>query len=341
MLLNEKQTHALAVAKAGHNFLLMGSAGTGKTCAVTEIYNELSKIGKKVQLTCSTGIACTAYPSRYNATTLHQFSGIDDGRHDPNQIVSVLRNTPKYDRVIRNIMSTDVVIVDECSMISQRTFDSLNNVCSMKDPDKVFGGIQIIFSGDFLQLPPVPNKRYKDDGSYCFESMYFKDVFPHHITLDENVRQSEELFVQVVSEIYRGELSERSDLFLKNMKRPLPAECESESVKLFSTNMLVDEHNRKSLMNHEGDMFEFQAIDSGDTSELTKITAPKTLWLKVGCPVILLQNLTNTLVNGLRGILVDVSHTELAVKFPTLDLTASIRKFHFTGAYIYIIYNIA
>lgn len=226
-------------------------------------------------------------------------------------------------------MSADVLIVDECSMISKRTFDSLNNACRMKDSTKVFGGIQIIFSGDFLQLPPVPNKRYSDDGSYCFQSHHFRNVFSHHITLIENVRQSELLFVQMLSDIYQGNLSERSRLFIKNLTRPLPEGC--DSVKLFSTNLLVDEYNRSCLLTHDGDMLEFQAIDSGDTGELKNLTAPKTLWLKIGCPVILLRNLSTTLVNGLRGILVGVSDTELAVKFPALDLTTSIKKFHFTG----------
>lgn len=329
MFLNEKQNYALAIAKEGHNFLLMGSAGTGKTHVLTEIYDQLSKAGKNVQLTCSTGIACTVYPTRYNAATVHQFSGIDDGRHDPNQIISVIQNTPKYDHVIQNIMSTDVLIVDECSMISKRTFDSLNNVCRMKDSTKVFGGIQIIFSGDFLQLPPVPNRRYSDDGSYCFQSHHFRNVFSHHITLIENVRQSDQLFVQMLSDIYNGILSERSMLYIKNLTRPLPEGC--DSVKLFSTNLLVDEYNRSCLLTHDGDMLEFQATDSGDTGELKNLTAPKTLWLKIGCPVILLRNLSNTLVNGLRGSLVGVSDAELAVKFSALDITTSIKKFHFTG----------
>ena len=72
MFLNEKQNYALAIAKEGHNSLLMGSAGTGKTHVLTETYNQLSKAGKNVQLTCTTGIARTAYTIRYKADTVHQ-----------------------------------------------------------------------------------------------------------------------------------------------------------------------------------------------------------------------------------------------------------------------------
>ncbi|MCG8033942.1 MAG: AAA family ATPase, partial [Candidatus Thiodiazotropha taylori] len=136
-MLNRGQQEALELAREGHNLLIMGSAGTGKSHVLTEIFDNLTEEGKKVQLTCSTGIACTIYKTRYNAVTIHQFSGIEDGRYDPDKILTVLKNTAKADRVIRNIMSTDVLIVDECSMISQRTFNSLCNVCSMKDPSKL------------------------------------------------------------------------------------------------------------------------------------------------------------------------------------------------------------
>ena len=329
-MLNEGQAQALEIAKDGHNLLLMGSAGTGKSHVVNEIYDHLIREGKKVQLTCSTGIACSVYDARFNAITLHKFSGIDDGRHEPSDIVSVIKNTPKYDNVIKNIMSTDVLIVDECSMISQRTFESLYNICSMKDQSKVFGGIQVIFSGDFLQLPPVPNRRYNDDGSFCFQSRYFHDAFPHKVTLTQNVRQREDAsFVHVISEISQGNLSHEGLLFFDNVKRQLPEGV--DSVKLFSTNNLVDEYNRKCLLERDSDLFEFQSIDSGDLYELKSVTAPKTLWLKVGCPIILLKNLSDTLVNGLRGTLLSVTDSELVVKFPSLNLITSISKVEFTG----------
>ena len=329
-MLNEGQAEALQIAREGHNLLLMGSAGTGKSHVVNEIYDNFTREGKHVRLTCSTGIACSVYDARFKAITLHKFFGIDDGRHEPSEIVSVIQNNPKYDSVIKNIMSTDVLIVDECSMVSRRTFDSIHNICCMKDPSKVFGGIQVIFSGDFLQLPPVPNKRYNDDGSFCFQSRYFHDAFPHQVTLTQNVRQSEDAsFVSVLSEISQGTLSEEGLLFFDSVKRPLPEGV--ESIKLFSTNSLVDEYNRKCLLEQDGDLYEFQSVDSGDAGDLKNLTAPKTLWLKVGCPIILLKNLSDTLVNGLRGTLLSVTDSELVVRFPTLNLITSIPKVEFTG----------
>lgn len=159
MKLNKNQTSALYVARNGHNLLLLGTAGTGKSYVISEIYKELTVKDKNVQLTCSTGIACAVYPTHFKPMPVHKFTGIDDGRHEPKEITSVLKNNAKYDKVISAIMATDVLILDECSMISKRTFEAIKSVCEIRDPSKIFGGIQIIFSGDFYQLPPVPNKR--------------------------------------------------------------------------------------------------------------------------------------------------------------------------------------
>ena len=91
---------AFDIASGGHSLLLLGSAGTGKSHVIKEICKELSKKGKKVQLTCSTGIACAMYPAHLNPLTVHKFTGIDDGRHDPTEIASVLKNNAKYDNLI-------------------------------------------------------------------------------------------------------------------------------------------------------------------------------------------------------------------------------------------------
>jgi hypothetical protein len=90
--------------------------------------------------------------------------------------------------VLDNI-KVDTIILDEYSMISQKLFDTVNNVCKIKDPKCPFGGIQI-FCGDFWQWPPVENLPYGDSGLYCFESNDFSICFPHRVVLQENMRQS-------------------------------------------------------------------------------------------------------------------------------------------------------
>ena len=111
--------------------LIQGSAGTGKSFVINEIVKQLTSEVKRVQLTCSTGIACAVYPNG-KSSTLHRFTGIEDNRHSPNDIHNLYNNNRKYDEVIDIIKCTDVLIVDEVSMVSKRTFESVNEVCKFK-----------------------------------------------------------------------------------------------------------------------------------------------------------------------------------------------------------------
>ncbi|WAR09810.1 PIF1-like protein [Mya arenaria] len=322
--MNKLQQAAIDISLEGHNLLLLGSAGTGKSFVVNEIAKQLKARGKTVQITCSTGIACNVY--KENACTIHQFTGISDGRYGPTEIVDVLKNNPKYDYVIDNINKVDTVILDECSMISEQVFNTILQVFQMKDPSAIFGGVQIIFCGDFFQLPPVANTSYGDTGKYCFQSKYFKSVFPHRVILTETIRQNEESFIKAINEISHGKSSQESEQFILELSRPLTLQEGSRSVKLFSRNDYVDDYNRKCLINFPGTIFEFQSTDTGRAKDLAKITAPRLLWIKKSCPVILLRNLSKTLVNGLSGYVSEVDDSGPVINFPSVNLVTRIPK---------------
>ena len=232
---------------------------------------------------------------------MHRFLGLIDGQYGPEEIVKIQRNSSKFDYVQSNLKTLDCLIVDECSMVSERTFETMNAVCKIKDGNVNFGGLQIIFCGDFHQLPPVANILYQDSGKYCFESPIFDHVFGHRVVLTESTRIHEKCLIKTICEIFNGNVSNDSEDLLKYLNRPLPNKAgESESIKLFSKNDIVDDYNRTCLLNFSGQMYEFNSEDTGTVTALESITAPKILWLKTGCPVILLQNLTDYLVNGLR-----------------------------------------
>lgn len=121
--MNVLQKKAFDVALEGHNLLILGSAGTGKSFVAKEIARCLKQKGKHVQITCSTGIACSVYG--HDACTIHQFLGISDGRYGPSEIVDVIKGSRKFEYVIDHISKTDTIIIDECSMISMRIFDTI------------------------------------------------------------------------------------------------------------------------------------------------------------------------------------------------------------------------
>ena len=108
--MNPEQKQAIDMALKGHNMLLLGAAGTGKSYVINEIYKQLSEKGINVKITCSTGIACQVYGST-KACTVHQFLGLGDGRYGPDDIVHTVKNNRKYDYVVDNISLTDTLIV--------------------------------------------------------------------------------------------------------------------------------------------------------------------------------------------------------------------------------------
>lgn len=215
-------------------------------------------------------------------------------------------------------------------MINARTFESIEQVCRIKKENLLFGGIQIIFCGDFFQLPPVANILYQNNGKYCFEREVFQLAFAHKVVLTQNTRTDDERLIQAIHEIFLGSVSVSTEDYLKYLSRPLPLNTSDESIKHYAKNDHVDHYNRTSLIYFHGEMYEFIAEDKGKSADLATITAPKTLWLKVRCPVILLQNLSNDLVNGLKGYVHEIDRVSI-VNFPSLGTTVPVPKVKFSG----------
>ena len=106
----------------------------------------------------------------------------------------------------KQIKETDCLIIDEISMISRATLEKVEFLCTkVRNNDFAFGKIQVIESGDFFQLAPVPNALYGDFGHSCLESPIFSNVFPRHIELSTVVRQSEVDLIRAVHELERGD----------------------------------------------------------------------------------------------------------------------------------------
>ena len=121
-MLNNEQDDALRLAQQGHNLIIVGAAGTGKSYLIKSL---LKLSDRQVAVTCSTGIACSVYPSSMNVMTIHKWSGIGDGRFLPSEISEVIKNNPIHKPVKDIINSTDMLIIDECSMISCKFIESL------------------------------------------------------------------------------------------------------------------------------------------------------------------------------------------------------------------------
>ncbi|CAC5386231.1 PIF1 [Mytilus coruscus] len=185
-------------------------------------------------------------------------------------------------------------------------FNQIEFICrKIRDSDLYFGGIQVIGSGDFFQLPPVPNLLNQDPGEFCFKSDVFKNVFRHKIVLDKVMRQDEPDFVKAIHDISRGELPTDTHNLLKRLQRPLPPG--NDPIRLFARNFDREVYNASRLIDLEGDLKSFHSLDEGDPTKLRKMFVGQSLHLKINCPVMLVKHLSKNLVNGLQGTVQEIS----------------------------------
>ncbi|KAL5010533.1 hypothetical protein ScPMuIL_012838 [Solemya velum] len=236
---------------------------------------------------------------KFNATTIHHWAGILDGRYDNEKLVELLDSDDRFAAAKAHIHATDCIIIDEISMLSAKIFNMVEFVCRhVKKSTQVFGGIQLIASGDFKQLPPVPDYRLHDDGAYCFQSDFFWTAFPHHINLTQVKRQHEEGLIRAVSEPCDGNPSEETLALLRSLDRPVE---HPELTRLYGTNFDAAYINQIMLEEMDGETHIYKAVDEGNSKLMRCTAVAKNIALKAGAPVILMKNLGKGLFNGTRG----------------------------------------
>ncbi|KAL3891280.1 hypothetical protein ACJMK2_003544 [Sinanodonta woodiana] len=218
--MNKSQLFAVEKAVEGHNIILLGQSGTGKSFVGKKIQKKLSGAGKNVSVTGTTGIAAL----NVKGCTMHSWSGIGDSRYDSDELCQKLFTDEHFVSLDKqNILKADSLIIDEISMLSLIHFEQIEYVCrTIKHKDLYFGGIQVIASGEFFQLPPVPNPLTSDSGEYCFKSNIFAMVFGHKIVLDEVIRQDELDFIKAINGVSKGEIPEDTKNLILRLQRPLP-----------------------------------------------------------------------------------------------------------------------
>ena len=184
----------------GKNILITGPGGTGKSFAIKKIYNHAKEYGKKICVTAMTGVASVLLDC--NATTVHNWSGIGLGNRPDNTIINKILKSKFYKY---NWVNTDILIVDEISMMSLKIFDLLNKIGQeVRNNKKPFGGIQIIFSGDFFQLPPVR------ENNFCFESENFNNSFHITFNLTKVFRQKDPKYKKILLNLRKGLVSTKT-----------------------------------------------------------------------------------------------------------------------------------
>ncbi len=328
MTLNTDQRKALEAALQGKNFFLTGSGGTGKSFVLAKIREDLELSGKKVAVTALTG--CAALLLGQKAKTLHSWAAIGLGRESANVHIANIRKSMK---ALRRWLSTDVLIVDEVSMMTIELLEKLNKIAQeVRRSLRPMGGLQVIFVGDFFQLPPVMKVETKGEKEFVFESDEWKKIVPLTIELKEIMRQRDPIFHTILDEARRGNLSEES---MKILKLRQGLDWQSLKIRptlLFSRKAEVEHVNSSNLKALKGQRYTYEAetvlspiaatenLNLKSSQVLHAVErmdrdAPyvKELQLAEGAQVMLTYNLDFEagLVNGSRGVVVGFSKEQI------------------------------
>lgn len=283
---------------SGRNIFLTGPAGTGKSYCVNLLFKFLDLNGVFYGKTATTGVAAL----NIGGVTLHSWSGMGLAEEAGMELIDRVKDNPKASARIKN---TKVLIIDEISMAKSDLIEKLDIVCQViRDREKPFGGIQVVFVGDFMQLPPVFKNLAEE--KFAFESQAWSDAKVRTIHLTEIVRQHDEPhFAKLLNEIRMGG-AEDYTLLASCVDRTFPNDG-IKPVKLYCKNIDVSKHNHDQLKKLKGESKFYYSADTGGEKWMQffekNCPAPTTLELKEGAQVILLANLDVALglVNGSVG----------------------------------------
>lgn len=300
---------ALEIMLSGESVLLTGPAGAGKTYVLNQFIRLAKSEGRHVSVTATTGLAAT----HLGGTTIHSWAGI--GVHDslPNGF------TEHFSKARREIIEkTDTLIIDEISMLHDFRLDMVDEVCrAIREVDEPFGGIQIIMSGDFFQLPPI-NRGDSRAGGFVVNAEVWQELDPVICYLQEQHRQDDEQLLDILNALRAGDLRRHHAEALLARTEVYPDDLE-QLTELHTVNVDVDRLNAAKLKQLEGDEIEYTQTTTGGESYVQSlqrsVLAPTALKLKEGALVMAVKNsLDRKYVNGSQGVVVAFEpHTEYPI----------------------------
>lgn len=288
------QSHALKILQSGENVFLTGSAGSGKTFLLNKFIAYLKSKKIKVGVTASTGIAST----HLNGRTIHSWCGMGiANRMNKKQIRKILRR----DELVERIKEASVLIIDEISMLDADRLDLVDKICkAVKNPFSPFGGIQVVLCGDFFQLPPIDEHARFAFHSFSWQNSGFKVCY-----LDEQFRQDDEKFLNVLNKIRANEAGEKEVNILKSRLYE-PVSHAPVLTKLYTHNVNVDALNYFELSKIPQEEISYQVKERGPRGlvDFLKKSFPavQELKLKIGAVVMFIKNNFDAgYVNGTLG----------------------------------------
>jgi len=295
-----KQTTALNILKSGNNTFITGSAGTGKTYLLNLFISYLKERQVYPTVVAPTGIAA----SHLKGQTIHSYFslGIRDSI-DEGYVEFMLGK--KY--LVSRFSKLKILIIDEVSMISPEIFGSIDMILrAFKNRSLPFGGVQVILSGDFFQLPPV-SKGYKEK-RFAWQSPVWRELALKTCYLSEKFRQDDDVLIGILDEIRSGQVSEATHSVF-NARHNKELAIEFTPTKLYTHNVDVDRINQQELDALPSEVKCFAYESKGSKSNIEKIFKSslvlEELSLKKDAVVLFIKNnLEQGYINGTTGVVI-------------------------------------
>jgi hypothetical protein len=335
---NENISEAASLAasyinRTNRNIFLTGKAGTGKTTFLREV---ASLTHKQFAIAAPTGIAAI----NAGGVTLHSLFQLPFGSFVPTNNVNfgsssnALVNTPltlvgnlkMHGNKRRLLQELELIIIDEVSMLRADLLDAIDTVMRnvRRNFRQPFGGVQLLFIGDLMQLPPVVNRSewqilqsyYKSP--FFFDALALKDHPPIFIELDKVYRQSDDTFIRILNNIRSNKITEENRQKLNTYYKP---EANKGLLKgyifLTTHNQKAEEINQNELRKLNTKEFSYNAEVVGDFESHMQPHLAQ-LKLKEGSQIMFIKNdlsLEKNYFNGKLGVIEGLAKDTIKVKF--------------------------
>lgn len=326
------------------SIFLTGKAGTGKTTLLREI---IATTHKSTVVVAPTGIAAL----NAGGVTIHSmfqlpFSAFIPTYEEASQFTETvkfenketLRRHFKMNNVKRNVIrNMELLIIDEVSMLRADLLDAIDFMMqTVRKNSRPFGGVQVLFIGDLLQLPPVVRDEewrtlrnyYK--GKFFFHSHVIQQYPPLYIELSKIYRQSDDAFISVLNNLRNNQITPEDIQVLNQYVKPdFDLKNNPGYITLTTHNAKADSINDQAIGDLAGNEFSYQPFVVGDFPEKI-FPVEENLKLKIGAQVMFVKNdlsFDKRYFNGKMGVIKSLSPEEIFVHFPDENTTIEVEKY--------------
>ncbi|MBC7641892.1 MAG: AAA family ATPase [Flavobacterium sp.] len=322
---------------------LTGKAGTGKTTLLREIINTTHK---HTVVVAPTGIAAL----NAGGVTIHSMFQLPFGGFIPDnsapqfsesskfETKATLRRHFKMSAIKRSVINNmELLIIDEVSMLRSDLLDAIDFMMqTVRRKSEPFGGVQVLYIGDLLQLPPVVRdeewrtlKNYYS-GKFFFNAHVVQRNPPLYIELDKIFRQTDDQFIGILNNLRNNQISREDLIFLNDYVKPdFDLQSNKGYITLTTHNSKADTMNAYALQDLKGKEIVYKAEIIGDFPE--KIYPIEfNLKLKIGAQVMFVKNdlnLEKRYFNGKIGLIKSIAKQEILVHFPEDNSTIEVEKY--------------